>query len=34
MTMRVDWLQGCATALVTPFTATGSVDEERMRALL
>ncbi|MDO8665911.1 MAG: 4-hydroxy-tetrahydrodipicolinate synthase [Gemmatimonadales bacterium] len=34
MTMRVEWLQGCATALVTPFTATGSVDEERMRALL
>lgn len=34
MTMRVGWLQGCATALVTPFTATGSVDEERMRALL
>ncbi|MDP3775243.1 MAG: 4-hydroxy-tetrahydrodipicolinate synthase [Gemmatimonadales bacterium] len=34
MTMRVGWLQGCATALVTPFTATGSVDEERICALL
>lgn len=34
MTMRVDWLTGCATALVTPFTAKGAVDEARMRALL
>lgn len=34
MTMRVDWLRGCATALVTPFTAGGAVDEARYRALL
>ena len=34
MTMKLDWLRGCATALVTPFTASGAVDEERMRALL
>jgi 4-hydroxy-tetrahydrodipicolinate synthase len=34
MTMRVDWLRGCATALVTPFAADGRVDEARMRALL
>jgi 4-hydroxy-tetrahydrodipicolinate synthase len=33
MTMPVDWLRGCATALVTPFTAGGAVDEERFRAL-
>ena len=34
MTMKVDWMRGCATALVTPFTASGSVDEERMRELV
>jgi 4-hydroxy-tetrahydrodipicolinate synthase len=34
MTTRVDWLRGCATALVTPFAADGRVDEARMRALL
>jgi 4-hydroxy-tetrahydrodipicolinate synthase len=34
MTMNVEWLRGCATALVTPFTATGAVDEERLRALI
>jgi 4-hydroxy-tetrahydrodipicolinate synthase len=34
MTIRVDWLRGCATALVTPFAADGRVDEARMRALL
>jgi len=27
MTMKLDWLSGCATALVTPFAADGSVDE-------
>ena len=30
--MRVDW-SGCGTALVTPFTASGAVDEPRVRAL-
>src|SRR6184192_1181264 len=34
MTMKLDWMRGCATALVTPFTSNGSIDEERMRALV
>lgn len=34
MTMKVDWLSGCATALVTPFTSNGEVDVERLRALI
>jgi len=34
MTMQVDWLSGCATALVTPFTASGDVDVDRLRALV
>lgn len=28
MTLRSDWLRGCATALVTPFRKDGSIDEE------
>jgi 4-hydroxy-tetrahydrodipicolinate synthase len=34
MTLQVDWLRGCATALVTPFTADGAVDIERLRNLV
>jgi len=34
MTMKIDWMRGCATALVTPFKADGTVDEHRMRALV
>jgi 4-hydroxy-tetrahydrodipicolinate synthase len=34
MTMQLDWMRGCATALVTPFKSDGSIDEERMRALV
>jgi len=34
MTMQVDWMRGCATALVTPFTSSGAVDEDRLRALI
>jgi 4-hydroxy-tetrahydrodipicolinate synthase len=34
MTMNIEWLRGTATALVTPFTASGDVDEERLRALI
>ena len=34
MTMKLDWMRGCATALVTPFNADGSIDEERLRALV
>jgi 4-hydroxy-tetrahydrodipicolinate synthase len=32
--MKLDWMRGCATALVTPFTSDGSIDEERLRALV
>ncbi len=34
MTMNVEWLRGCATALVTPFRAGGEIDVERFRALV
>jgi 4-hydroxy-tetrahydrodipicolinate synthase len=34
MTLHLDWLRGCATALVTPFTASGEVDEKRLRDLI
>src|SRR5919206_108141 len=32
--MNVEWMRGCATALVTPFGSDGSVDIEQMRALV
>jgi 4-hydroxy-tetrahydrodipicolinate synthase len=34
MSMQIDWLQGCATALVTPFNSAGAVDEKAFRALV
>jgi 4-hydroxy-tetrahydrodipicolinate synthase len=34
MTLKVEWLRGCATALVTPFKSDGTVDEERLIALV
>lgn len=34
MTLKVEWLRGCATALVTPFRSDGAVDEARMTALV
>ena len=34
MTMKLDWMRGCATALVTPLNSDGSIDEDRMRALV
>jgi 4-hydroxy-tetrahydrodipicolinate synthase len=34
MTLHIDWLRGCATALVTPFKSDGSVDVERLRSLI
>lgn len=34
MTMQVEWMRGCATALITPFTSTGAIDKERFRALV
>jgi 4-hydroxy-tetrahydrodipicolinate synthase len=32
--MKVDWLRGCATALVTPFKSDGAVAEDRLRSLI
>src|SRR5437762_14344883 len=32
--MNVEWMRGCATALVTPFGSDGAVDIGRMRALV
>lgn len=34
MTLQLDWLRGCATALVTPFTDSGAVDEKHLRDLI
>lgn len=34
MTMNTEWLRGAATALVTPFTSSGSIDEDRLHALI
>jgi len=34
MTIQVDWLRGCATALVTPFKSDGAVDIERLSRLI
>lgn len=34
MTTNIDWLRGCATALVTPFTREGAIDETALRRLV
>lgn len=34
MTLQLDWLRGCSTALVTPFKADGAVDEKCLRELI
>jgi 4-hydroxy-tetrahydrodipicolinate synthase len=34
MTMSIDWLRGCATALVTPFTSGGAIDEAALTRLI
>lgn len=34
MTINVDWLRGCATALVTPFTSSGAVDDAALHRLI
>ncbi len=34
MTMQVEWMRGCATALVTPFRNDGEIDEDKMRSLV
>jgi 4-hydroxy-tetrahydrodipicolinate synthase len=34
MMMRIDWLRGCGTALVTPFHKDGSIDDDCFKALV
>ena len=34
MTTKVDWIRGCATALVTPFRKDGSIEDECFRSLV
>jgi len=34
MTMRLNWLKGCATALVTPFKKDGSIDDDCFKSLV
>lgn len=34
MTRRIDWMRGCATALVTPFTADGAIDDDALTGLI
>ena len=34
MTTRIDWMRGCATALVTPFRKDASIDDERFTSLV
>jgi 4-hydroxy-tetrahydrodipicolinate synthase len=34
MTMKIDWMRACATALVTPFTSDGSIDEPALTRLI
>lgn len=34
MTMKLDWLRGCGTALVTPFHKDGSIDDECFKKLV
>jgi 4-hydroxy-tetrahydrodipicolinate synthase len=33
MTIKLDWLKGCATALVTPFKKNGAIDDECFKSL-
>ncbi len=33
MTMKLDWMRGCATALVTPFKKNGAVDDDCFKSL-
>lgn len=34
MTMNLDWLRGCGTALVTPFRKDGSIDDDCFKSLV
>jgi len=34
MTTKIEWMRGCATALVTPFTADGAIDDVALTRLI
>ncbi len=34
MTMKLDWMRGCGTALVTPFRRDGSIDDDCFKSLV
>lgn len=34
MTMKIEWMRGCATALVTPFRKDGSIDDDCFKGLV
>jgi 4-hydroxy-tetrahydrodipicolinate synthase len=34
MTTKIDWMRGCATALITPFNRDGSIDDDCFRKLV
>jgi len=34
MNQTIDWLRGCATPLITPFTSQGAIDEEGLIRLV
>ena len=34
MTIKLDWLRGCGTALITPFHADGSIDDDCFKSLV
>lgn len=34
MTIKLDWMRGCGTALVTPFRADGSIDDDCFKSLV
>ncbi len=34
MTMRIEWMRGCGTALVTPFRKDGSIDDDCFKSLV
>ncbi len=34
MTIKLDWLRGCGTALITPFRADGSIDDDCFKSLV
>lgn len=34
MTMKLDWMRGCGTALVTPFRRNGSIDDDCFKSLV